>query len=431
MKVLESRTKSGEPLRISWVNRPIFNDDDELTEIFCAGIDVTKQWKVEQELIESEEKFKCLASASFEAIVIHESGIIIEANDNFFKLVGAEKEKVVGTNILDYTSPAIRAMANSYIRSKEVANYEAVLIRFDDDVEVPVEINSRPIRYQDKDLRVAAVRDISTYKETQKQLREYGEEMERLAQARAEQLLHADRLATLGTLAAGVAHEINNPVSFISGNVQILEKFWEILSPHLGDIVSSSNLDFDIDKIVVEMPRILSDMKFGVDRINGIVSGLRSFSHKDGEIAKSPCDICKSIRHSLMLCRNAIKYGIELEENFPKSATINAISQQLEQVFVNLITNAAHALEGKGKISITLIENDDNMIIRFEDSGPGIPEGARKKVWDAFYTTKQAGTGTGLGLSICKEIVDYHNGTIEVTSSESLGGACFVITLPK
>lgn len=261
-------------------------------------------------------------------------------------------------------------------------------------------------------------------------LTEFANEMERLAEDRARQLVHSDRMATLGTLAAGIAHEINNPASFISGNLQTLELFWK----DIGDTLSQSDIGTLGPKypfIREEMPKLIAEMRSGVSRISRIVNSLRSYSHAGAKTADSSVDINASVEDALLLCRNNLKHDVvrkcDLDPNLPN---VTGDSTQISQVLVNLITNAVHAMEPKGgSLHITSKRDHKNVILVVRDSGPGIPEDCLEQIWLPFFTTKQIGKGTGLGLPICQKIVNEHGGSISA-ENHSEGGALFTITLP-
>ncbi len=258
----------------------------------------------------------------------------------------------------------------------------------------------------------------------------YAGRMERLAEARAEQLVHADRLATLGTLSAGVAHEINNPTTFINGNAQNLEIFW----PHLRRLVEAAppgapdheQLEFIRD----EMDGVIRGIKEGAQRISRIVNGLKTFARQD-KSQKIPCDVNGILESALSLCANALKYKMKVTRNFQTCLPeISGNAQQLGQVFINLFTNAADAIgDGKGNLLVTTETVDDWIRITVEDDGPGIPPQVLSKIWSPFFTTKPPGKGTGLGLSISQGIVADHGGGITAENRKE-GGACFHILLP-
>lgn len=264
------------------------------------------------------------------------------------------------------------------------------------------------------------------------ELARYAAEMENLAEERAHQLVHADRMATLGTMAAGMAHEINNPASFISGNVQTFQRFWEKLAPIFEKEVSAGHDDSDVLRFVLnEMPKLLDGMRNGVSRIRTIVDGLRTYARQD-EKNQVECHIHECIRQSLELCHNVLKRYVTVEQDLGQDVpTMVGNPSQLEQVLINIFTNAAHAMEkqGQGILRISSAGSNGKIRLVIEDTGPGIPPDKIEGIWQPFFTTKEVGKGTGLGLSISQSIIEAHGGTIRAENAQS-GGARFLIELP-
>jgi signal transduction histidine kinase len=267
--------------------------------------------------------------------------------------------------------------------------------------------------------------------------RRYAAEMESLAQQRARALVHADRLATLGTLSAGVAHEINNPATFISVGIQTMARLWNDIEPVIAekcrqDPAQQPRLAFAIKNI----PDLIANIKSGVSRIQKVVKALRTYAHAGASI-KERCDIGECINDALDLCHNRLKYAITVEKNGMEAlAPIYADAQHIVQVFVNLFTNAADAMnnggngEKKGILRIG-VSNENGMVrVIIDDSGNGIATDHLQRIWDPFFTTKSPESGTGLGLSITRDIIVEHGGTIKAENRPE-GGARFTVSLPR
>jgi signal transduction histidine kinase len=277
---------------------------------------------------------------------------------------------------------------------------------------------------------LARIRTQVKLKQQEDQLKRYSKDLEKMVDERTRMLIHADRLASLGTLSAGIAHEINNPTTFITGNLQTLEQFWKKAARVLGthpDAQTDSKIQF----LLKEFPAMIQSIRHGADRITTIVSGLKTFSRKDTPV-KGRTDIGQCLDEALQLTHNHLKYHVTVEKEIPAdlpSAWAN--SQHLVQVFVNIIMNAADAIRGKdGRLTIRAgSERDGRVHISFTDTGSGIPEGIQDKIFDPFFTTKPMGQGTGLGLSITHGIIKNHKGAIRV-ESETGRGTTFHITLP-
>ncbi len=272
----------------------------------------------------------------------------------------------------------------------------------------------------------------SVLAEKNAQLQQYGSEMEKVAEERSKQLVHAERMATVGLLSAGIAHEINNPTTFIAGNIQTLEKFFGDVEPILRerteqDCENTEKLEF----ILQETPKAVEGIRNGVRRISRIVKGLKSFCRKD-ENAVAACDINTCIEQALELCHNALKYYVTIEKDLAENLPhVMADSQQIEQVLINLFVNAADAMAeyGQGTLSIKTQSTDNSVVVKVSDTGPGIPDDKLDDIWQPFFTTKPPDKGTGLGLFTVRGIIENHEGLISLENKPS-GGAEFTITLP-
>lgn len=271
-----------------------------------------------------------------------------------------------------------------------------------------------------------------TLREKNDELATYAMEMESLAEERARALVHAERLAMLGTLSAGVAHEVATPMTFISGNLSLLNEYWSLLEGWLAD---AARLDDtappQLGLIVEDMPTLLRDMATGVQRTVRLTNSLKRFSRKGGE-AFQDCDVNTCVENALELCRNRLKYHFRPQAKLAGDLPVlQGDPQQLEQVIMNLLVNAADAMEAQGQGSIVVGTACENgfVTVTVEDTGPGIPPEKLESIWEAFYTTKDPGKGTGLGLSISKGIVHDHGGRIAAENRPE-GGARFTVTLP-
>ncbi|SMD39039.1 Tetratricopeptide repeat-containing protein [Reichenbachiella faecimaris] len=260
-------------------------------------------------------------------------------------------------------------------------------------------------------------------------------------------LVQAEKMSSLGLLTAGIAHEINNPINFVSSGVQSLTKnFGEIESflENYQKVLALDNLeeikkyatvlqedeDF-LNELQDSSKELLEDVRYGILRITEIVNGLRSFSrHDEAEVKET--DLNESFDSALLILKNKYKNKTEIikemDETLPQ---IQCFPGQLNQVFVNLINNAIDAIDENGEIKIRTINLDDSSIeIRISDNGTGMPEDVKAKIFDPFFTTKEIGKGTGLGLSISHGIIEKHRGTIRVESKMGVG-TTFIINLPK
>ncbi|MBF0433996.1 MAG: GHKL domain-containing protein [Magnetococcales bacterium] len=267
-------------------------------------------------------------------------------------------------------------------------------------------------------------------------LKKHSSELEEMVKARSKQLVHAERLATLGTFSAGMAHEINNPNSFILGNIDFLKQYWGIARPILHEYQkqdSTGRVGFFID----EVEETLEGMRDGCLRISKIVDSLKGYSRGGMEADKIECRLIEPVVDAQYLLHHRLKKGFTLTLDVPNDLLLVCDRQQISQVFVNLFNNAMDALDTMGdnydkQIKVTAITLDNHIWIRITDNGPGIPEEAEGRIFDPFYTSKGKTKGTGLGLSIVQGIVEDHAGQITVFSTASrTEGAEFLIILPN
>jgi PAS domain S-box-containing protein len=270
----------------------------------------------------------------------------------------------------------------------------------------------------------------------------------KLTQAQG-QLLQSEKMASIGQLAAGVAHELNNPIGFIQSNIGTLQEYVgdliELLDfaddaiERLGDAATCDALrqlkeTKDLGFLREDIIQLLAESKDGTDRVRRIVQNLKDFSHVSEE-EWSWADLQKGIESTLNLVWNEIKYKAEVDKQFGDLPEVYCMPSQLNQVFMNLLVNAAQAIESKGKITIRsgfeegTRHQEARVWIEIEDTGKGIPPENLTRIFDPFFTTKPVGKGTGLGLSLAWSIVEKHKGMIKV-SSEVGKGTTFLIVLP-
>lgn len=270
------------------------------------------------------------------------------------------------------------------------------------------------------------------------------------------QLIQQEQLAGIGQLAAGVAHEINNPLGFILCNVEMLQKyverFVELIHVYQGfkqEVSSSADdslrarilqleaveRDGKIERTLRDLPELFQDVNEGLERVSKIVKGLKLFSRIDQSDQYAEFDLNIAIQNTLLVAKNEIKYYAEVETQFAAIPMIEAVAGQINQVLLNIIVNAAHAVKGKetgqmGRIGIVTYSDDKNVYCEIEDSGMGIPKDIISKIFNPFFTTKPVGQGSGLGLSISYDIiVNKHQGEIRVESQMGIGSK-FIIRLP-
>ena len=261
------------------------------------------------------------------------------------------------------------------------------------------------------------------------------------------QLIQTEKMSSLGQMVAGIAHEINNPVNFIGGNIDYANKYIQDLTdlvtlyqeyyPNPPDAILERIEDIELEFLREDLPKTLSSMKMGTDRIHEIVVSMRNFSRSDDGNMKS-ADIHEGIDSTLVILNHRLKQGIQVIKQYGELPAVECSPAQLNQVFMNVIGNAIDALEevkkGDKGYSPTIwisteVTADNTVTLKIRDNGPGIAAGCAQQIFDPFFTTKSIGKGTGLGLAISYQIVAKHHGKIEVNSQIGQGTE-FVITLP-
>lgn len=248
------------------------------------------------------------------------------------------------------------------------------------------------------------------------------------------QLVQSAKMSSLGQVVAGVAHELNNPIGFIYSNMNHLREYSEKLIQLVEDIEKDPSQSkklkksADFDYISKDLPQLITSAEDGAKRVRDIVLNLRSFSRSD-EKARKEFSLEEGLDSTLNILISDIKNRIKIHKNYGGIPLIFGYPGQINQVFMNILTNAIQAINDKGDIWIETSQKGLEVRVSIRDSGPGIPENIREKIFDPFFTTKPVGKGTGLGLSISYGIIEKQNGRIEVHSKPKHGTE-FVIILP-
>jgi PAS domain S-box-containing protein len=390
------------------------------------------------------------------------SNVYQGCNKAFEELIGMKRSRIIGRNLDDVTPQEINAILfkgnEAQLQSTGRTAYET-RVRFHDGTMHEVLCFNSLLQKSDGASSgfVGVMLDITDRKQmeeelfsNQTQLMSALEEVkmynQQLEQAQG-QLVQQEKLAAIGFLAAGVAHEINNPLGFVHGNITALEEYAQslltmiaFLTP-IGEAIESKDLSraarikeeidtakekFEIDYIVNDVGKLLQETRQGLDRIKNIVHGLRSFSRTDsgGMILANINDILDGV---VNIAWNEVKYKAELEKNYSNIPMVMCNPQQLGQVFVNLLVNAAQAIPEKGVITLKTYQRDSAIVVEVRDTGTGIPDEIKTKIFDPFFTTKEPGSGTGLGLSISYDIVKKHGGRIDLESKVGEGSVFYVV----
>ena len=266
------------------------------------------------------------------------------------------------------------------------------------------------------------------------------------------QLVQSEKMASLGQMVAGVAHEINTPLGYVKNNVEIVQEFVVqlrqmhtshrelvdvILAPDSNDIAIAEKLaelddlqnEIEPELLFDDMSAIFNDTAYGLEQINELVLGLKNFSRLDQAMTDS-VSINECIISSLLIAKSTLKNRIEVIKQLGDIPKISCAPSQINQVLLNLFTNASQAIQGEGKILVKTWADERNVHISVQDSGKGMPPEVVAQIFDPFFTTKPIGEGTGLGLSISFQIIEQHGGRIRV-ASEVGRGTRFGISLPR
>jgi PAS domain S-box-containing protein len=348
-------------------------------------------------LRESEQRFRALSEATFEAVIVHDAGTILFGNASAHEMYRCRDLR--GRDLFDFVAPESRDLVRRSAAALETRPYEAIGRR-DDGTTFAAEARARSIQYRGRMMRIVNIRDIS--------------ERERLEA----DLAARERLATMGRLAAGVAHEVNNPLTFAMLNLEGVTK-----------ALSRGPLADDQRPPILEM---LEQIRIGLDRVSRVVQDMRTFSRVEPRTV-APVQLERVIDYAARVAGPDVRPRASLEVDVPESLYVRADEARLGQVFVNLLVNAAHAIaEGEpqaNRVEVRAARKDGLVEVTVHDTGCGIPESVRAHMFEPFYSTKAAGVGLGLGLSICHAIVTSLGGTI-AAETPAEGGTSFCVTLP-
>jgi len=370
--------------------------------------------KMEEVLRKSEERFRKLFEQSNDAILIHNlNGQITEVNNRACEMLGYSRAQLLTMQVSslhpkECLSDSAKALHN--LGENHSARFESLFKKVDGSI-INVEISSRVVNIEEGVIQ-SIVRDITGRKKAQRELEDAYQKLKETQ----EQLIQSAKMAAMGQLAAGISHELNQPLTGIKGFAQAA----------FMDLKESDPLRADLSKIIEQ-----------ADRMDRIIKNVRFFARKS-EFKMEELDINQPIEDSLMLLSQQLKvHNIRVAKHFAENLPkIKGDQNQLQQIFLNLITNAKDAIGnlnnpdgGELLIKTSLSEDKKNIEVVFQDTGCGISEENLSNVFNPFFTTKSPGGGIGLGLAIVYRIVENHQGKIEFESQEGKG-TTFKITLP-
>lgn len=376
---------------------------------------------------------------------------IVRVNRTFEKMTGLDAKDIIGKKCYE-TFPGAACKTGECPALKIAAGENQVV---DEMIKITKKGREIPclvfaVPYRDQDGTVVGVveyyRDVSALKRIEADLqssRDALNEAYQKLQHNQSQMLQQEKMASIGQLAAGVAHEINNPLGFIGSNLGTLKKYWEKTREFIGwhekrlvdaadcavmDEVIKKHKELKLDFIMDDANDLINESLEGVERVKVIVSNLKNFSRLD-QANYDYADINQCLEATLSIVWNELKYHVTITKDYGELPLTYCYPQQLNQVFMNLLVNAGHAIKEKGHITITTRSADGKISVSVSDDGCGIPEENLSRLFDPFFTTKEVGKGTGLGLSIAYGIIKKHNGDILVESHPG-EGTTFTVILP-
>jgi len=339
-------------------------------------------------------------------------------------------------------------------KNEKLREVEAALRKSNNELEIRVKDRTEDLEKANQEL----LNEVEVRRDAEVALRKNKEELEealgRLKETQAH-MIQSEKMASVGQLAAGVAHEINNPTGFVRSNLNTLAEYNEdiirllqeyrdlsvclksaiskkgeigTLSEQIENILSME-AEFDIEFVENDIKKLITESQEGTERIITIVAALKGFAHP-GKEESQLVDINTCLESTLNVVWNELKYKATVIKKYGELPMVQCNPQQLNQVFMNLLVNAAQAIENQGEIKIVTSADDRHVLIRISDTGSGIPEQNISRIFDPFFTTKEVGKGTGLGLHIVYDIINKSGGDIEVESAEG-EGTSFTVRIPN
>ncbi|SMC22761.1 PAS domain S-box-containing protein [Andreprevotia lacus DSM 23236] len=399
-----------------------------------------------------------LASLTEEILLLSGKGLLLQTNlpwDNFAGQAAVDQTlhaAVAGDNFIDY------------LRSLSHPLYHALADRLQDILAGA--INSHEMRYSEASRQgerhfaltasawigeergiIITERDVTDAQQNAIALEKRNTELLALNEQLRDvqhQLLQSEKMASIGQLAAGIAHEINNPIGYVNSNLGALERYLTDLiglvdeyergltaldHAPLHDRIAKARRAIDYEFMRTDIDALLSESKEGISRVKRIVQDLKDFSRVDSTQEWGMADLHAAIDSTLNIVNNELKYKASIIKEYDPLPEVECVISQLNQVFLNMLVNAGHAIEHHGCITIRTRHDDGQVCISFIDTGKGIPAELLNRIFDPFFTTKPVGQGTGLGLSLSYGIVQKHHGRIAVNSTPGKG-TTFDIWLP-
>ena len=448
---------------------PVLNEQGEIAGFRGTGLSITDRKIAEAAIAESEAKFRRLVEGANDLIYA-------VAPDGTFTYLSPQQTKIWGYEVADFLHQSFAPLVHPDDLPQVLASNQRLFetgkrqmglefrLQHHEGHWTWVTCSNSPIK--DATGQVIGfqgiARDVSYRKVAEAKLQQKAEELEAALQELQQtqlQMIQSEKMSSLGQLVAGVAHEINNPVSFIYGNITPTDQYaqdllnlidlYETHYPEPLPIIQDAIAAIDLDFLKADLPKTLSSMRMGADRSRQIVNSLRNFSRLD-EADYKAVDIHAGLDSTLVILEHRVKAtpdrpAIQVIKQYGELPLVECYAGQLNQVFMNILVNALAALEERdhtrtpaamqqcpSTITIqTRLIHGDRIAVHIGDNGPGIPKAVQNRVFDPFFTTKPWGKGTGMGMSISYQIVtEKHGGTLECISAPEQGSE-FVVQIPR
>ncbi len=401
---------------------------------------------MEKELLKSEEKYRLLVNNAGDSIFIVQDETLKFSNPKTQEITGYPAEELAQIQLINLIHPEDRDRVFEGYKKRLNGEKHSDALSFriisKTGQEIWAQLNTTSITWEGRPATLNFLRDISELKQA--------EEERKKIEA---QLLQSEKMASIGQLAAGVAHEINNPTGFVSSNLKTLSEYIKDISSLLkeyrklfAELKQSSDIDdlpdisehlkritaieeeADLDFVLKDIFELIEESREGTERIKKIVQDLKDFAHP-GEDKPKFADINKNMDSTVNVVWNELKYKADVAKEYGELPLIQCYPQLLNQVFMNILVNAAQSIEEHGKIKIKTLADNGYVEIMISDTGFGIPKENLHRIFDPFYTTKDVGKGTGLGLNVAYNIIKKHHGKIDVKSDEGKG-TTFTVRIP-
>jgi len=425
---------------------PVLPTETDRARLLLIAEDVT-------DMKRTESRIRNILDTAMEGVIVaNEEGKIIWVNPASETMFGLEKEKLIGMSFEMLIPEKHKERHNAAMKEfcKEGSNanmgkhYQLEGLR-SNGTEFSMEVVHSAFKEGSGHLITAFIRDKTEENMVVDELEKAYSEIKE-AQAH---LVQSEKMSSIGQLAAGVAHEINNPVGYVKSNIGVLSEYVEDILQLIGgyeallSVIEAEDKEaitievkrvremaqkMDVGFLLSDLSRLTAESFEGIERVREIVLNLKEFSHVD-QAERQPFNINNGLESTIKIVWNELKYKAEVIKEYGEIKEIQCYPQQLNQVFMNLLVNAGQAIENKGKIWVRSYMHNGHVIAEVEDTGLGIKKEHLNKVFDPFFTTKPVGKGTGLGLSITYGIVQRHGGRIDV-ESEVGKGTKFRVLLP-